>query len=191
MASHFRDGAAAPDDPGTSETVARAAGPTRVMGAQPPTTRLARDLDDTLPNIPMGAASGRAYAPEPEPVRVDAVPSPAQYRYGEEPGAASPARRRRHLPARGLLALLAWACRLAAITLSVVAVLDCFSNLSSRTALFNLTAALASALPARVSGLYVINTPFGGAFRGDFALSSLALFVADWLLCRVRGSLRR
>lgn len=190
MASHFRGEPVPPADPEATTTVAEAAGSTRVMPAQPRTARLGQDLDDTLPGIPATAARGRAYAPEPEPPRVDAVPSPAQYRYEDEPRAAR-GRRRRHLPARAVLALLAWACRLAAIALSVVAVLDCFSNLSARAALFNLTAVLASALPAQVSGLYVINTPFGGAFRGDFAVCAVALFVADWLLCRVRGSLRR
>ena len=126
------------------------------------------------------------------PPRVDAVPSPAQYRYYDEqvPRRERPSRAGAGV-ARVVLTLVIWVCRLSAIGLSAVVVLDCFSNMRVRVALFNLTAAIASAMPSQLAGMYVIDTPFGGAFRGDFAICAVVLFVADWILCRVRGSLRR
>ncbi len=91
---------------------------------------------------------------------------------------------------RLVLLFLAWACRLAAIVLAVLVVMGCFS-FAYRLRVVELSAMVAEALPAFVSGLYVINTPFGGVFRGDFALVSVTLFVLDWILLRVRYSLRR
>ena len=42
----------------------------------------------------------------------------------------------------------------------------------------------------RVFGILCVATPFGGMFRGDFAIVSVALFVIDWVCLRIAASLR-
>ena len=45
-------------------------------------------------------------------------------------------------------------------------------------------------VPSAISGMLVIPTPLGGAFRGDFALLAIALFVVDWACLRIASALR-
>lgn len=51
--------------------------------------------------------------------------------------------------------------------------------------LLGLARQLSSFEPEVLRGILVFATPFGGAFRGDFALTSVLCFVLDWLACRV------
>lgn len=99
---------------------------------------------------------------------------------------------RRHRPgragARGILLVLSWLFRLAAIALAVLVVLDAFT-VGNRMTLMQLTARAAELLPSSLAGLYVLDTPFGGAFRGDFAIASVVLFVLDWVCARIRRAL--
>lgn len=90
---------------------------------------------------------------------------------------------------RVLLLLLAWVLRLAAIGLAALVVLDAFT-LGNRLAVLQVTTYVTSLLPDALAGVYVLDTPFGGAFRGDFAIASLALFVLDWVCMRIRRALR-
>ncbi|MGI6755432.1 MAG: hypothetical protein ACOX4F_05430 [Atopobiaceae bacterium] len=92
---------------------------------------------------------------------------------------------------RAALTICAIVARLAALLLSVLTLAGCFSTLRVQVYVFELTALIAQMLPRAISGLYVIDTPFGGAFRGDFALVAALLFVLDWILCRVRAKLGR
>lgn len=115
--------------------------------------------------------------------------------YGyEAPREVEPVGMGHHLGARVLLAIICWVVRLSAIFLSGVVVLDSLSLGAGRTQLLRITAAISSAistaLPFGLAGSYVIDTPFGGAFRGDFAVVALVLFVIDWILCRIRARLR-
>ena len=45
-------------------------------------------------------------------------------------------------------------------------------------------------MSAGLEGLLVIQTPLGGAFRGDFALFAVIVFIIDWVICKVAASLR-
>ena len=81
-------------------------------------------------------------------------------------------------------------CRVAAIALSALVVALCFSGFSSRALLLGVTNVITSLLPSVISGILVFVTPFDGAFRGDFALVAVMLFVLDWVLQRVSSALR-
>lgn len=108
----------------------------------------------------------------------------------EAPRQVEPVGHGRHLAARFFLALFSWVFRLAAIAISVVVVLDSFTMAAARVELLRATALISSFIPSQLAGLYVIDTPFGGAFRGDFAIVAVVLFLVDWILCRIRVSLR-
>lgn len=113
--------------------------------------------------------------------------APAQegYRY-EQP---APRRRRPgRAGVRAILLVLSWTLRLAAIALAGLVVLDAFT-VGNRMTLMQLTARAAQLLPSSLAGLYVLDTPFGGAFRGDFAIASVCLFVLDWVCARIRRAL--
>ena len=45
-------------------------------------------------------------------------------------------------------------------------------------------------VPRALAGRFVVETPFGGAFRGDLALMSTLLFVADWCCLLYAHTLR-
>ena len=45
-------------------------------------------------------------------------------------------------------------------------------------------------IPGFLRGLFVFQTPFDGAFRGDFAILAMMCLVADWVFCRIASSLR-
>lgn len=118
---------------------------------------------------------------------------PGQDGYAEgyaAPRQVEPIGHGRHVVARFFLALISWVLRLAAIAVSLVVVLDSFTFATGRTELLQSTALVSSLLPEGLAGLYVLDTPFGGAFRGDFAIAALVLFLVDWILCRIRAALR-
>lgn len=114
-----------------------------------------------------------------------------QQPYGyEAPRQVEPVGMGRHLAARAVLAIFSWVLRIAAIVIAGVVVLDSLSLGAGRTELLRVTALISSLIPQGLSGMYVMDTPFGGAFRGDFAIVALVLLVVDWILCRIRASLR-
>ncbi len=92
--------------------------------------------------------------------------------------------------ARGLVLLVAWIVRLAALAMCLIVLLNALALSPLRTYLTQVTDLITSYLPRRDIGLLSMDTPFGGVFRGDLTIISLLLFVVDWLLCRLRASLR-
>ncbi len=91
---------------------------------------------------------------------------------------------------RGIILLLAWAFRLAALAVMLLVLANVLYLPVFRTQLTWITDLVTSYLPWHSFGLLAVNTPFGGVFRGDLAIISVLLFVVDWLLCRLRASLR-
>ena len=89
------------------------------------------------------------------------------------------------------LRTLSLVCRMAAWALVALVVADAVLPAGPRSLLLGVNGAVSGALPEGVAGLFVFVTPFGGAFRGDFALMAVALLVIDWLLGRTSASLRR
>lgn len=90
---------------------------------------------------------------------------------------------------RAVLLLVSWALRLMAWALVLLVVVDCFT-MGNRLTVMRVTARVAALLPSRLAGVYVIDTPFGGAFRGDFAIAAVVLLLLDWIVARVRRSVR-
>ena len=87
--------------------------------------------------------------------------------------------------------LLAWTCRILAILFAVICIALCFGPVASLTPIANLAYWLQEIVYDGFSGLFVWISPFGGSFRGDFALASVILFVLDWALMRASVALRR
>lgn len=91
---------------------------------------------------------------------------------------------------RGILLVLAWACRLAAIAGVAVVIVNMPYARSFNPTLIGLMDALWYYVPWEQGAHLAVDTPFGGTFYGDVALASILLFVIDWLLCRLRAALR-
>ncbi len=87
--------------------------------------------------------------------------------------------------------LLAWGCRILAILFAIICIALCFGPVASLAPVANLTYWLQDIVYDGFSGLFVWISPLGGSFRGDFALSSVILFVLDWALVRASVALRR
>lgn len=88
------------------------------------------------------------------------------------------------------LFMLALLLRAGAILLAVLVVASAFLTGSSRATLIgalNLTPLL---VPSALLGQFVMETPFGGVLRGDLAIASLMLFLADWICMRFSASLK-
>lgn len=96
----------------------------------------------------------------------------------------------RSTAAAGVLRLFALVCRVAAWALVALVVADAVLPAGPRAWLLGINAAVSALVPEAVSGILVIVTPFGGAFRGDFAIVAIVLLVLDWALCRLSASLR-
>lgn len=82
-------------------------------------------------------------------------------------------------------------CRVAAWALVCLVAANAVLPAGPRALLLGVNGAVSGLMPAPLSGLLVFVTPFGGAFRGDFALAAVLLLVLDWALCRAAASLRR
>lgn len=91
---------------------------------------------------------------------------------------------------KALVGAVAFALRAAGWALAALTVADIFITGPLRAALLPLNTFVSGLVPAPLAGSLVIQTPFGGAFRGDFALLALALLVADWALCKAAARLR-
>lgn len=79
---------------------------------------------------------------------------------------------------------------IAAIALAVIFVVSAIPTDGTRLLLLRLTNLLPMIMPSALLGQYVVETPFGGILRGDLAIASIILFVADWLCAKKRSSLR-
>lgn len=89
------------------------------------------------------------------------------------------------------LKLSSYVVRLLAWGLCLLTVLDALGNFRFRAALLGVNGLVTNLIPQAISGLFVFKTPFGGAFRGDFALTCVFLLVVEWLLAKASTSLRR
>ena len=87
------------------------------------------------------------------------------------------------LTASRVVLLLARACRVAAWLLVAL--------VAARSLLLGVNNLVSGLVPEAVSGLLVFVTPFGGAFRGDFAILAVILLLVDWALCRLAAAIRR
>ncbi len=85
---------------------------------------------------------------------------------------------------------LAAALRVAAWVLVALVVADAVLPAGARTHLLALNGAVSQLVPGEISGLFVFQTPLGGAFRGDFAIAAVALLALDWICCRAAAALR-
>lgn len=86
--------------------------------------------------------------------------------------------------------LLAIVFRLAALALCAVVVAGSFAFAAARLRLTWMVNFVNPLVPDALSGLLVYQTPFGGAFRGDFAIAAFVLFVLDWLCMKASARLR-
>ena len=91
---------------------------------------------------------------------------------------------------RGILMIVAVACRLTAIFLFLLITIHFVGLPVLRGPITQLTDAITGALPWGSLNVPVIDTPFGGVFRIDFALMCLLLFILDWLFCKLRANVR-
>lgn len=93
-------------------------------------------------------------------------------------------------PGKALLGAVGFAFRFAGWALVALVVVDLFLTGPARTAVLPLNTLLSRAIPEAISGSFVISTPLGGAFRGDFALVAVLFFLIDWVFCKIASSLR-
>ncbi len=70
--------------------------------------------------------------------------------------------------------------RVVAIFIAIVIVMLCFPTGPFRQLLLMASTLIDSFVPGPLSGLFVFLTPFGGAFRGDYAILALVLFGIDY-----------
>ncbi len=91
---------------------------------------------------------------------------------------------------KALLGAVGFAFRFAGWALVALVVVDLFLTGPARTAVLPLNTLLSRAIPEAISGSFVISTPLGGAFRGDFALVAVLFFLIDWVFCKIASSLR-
>lgn len=89
------------------------------------------------------------------------------------------------------LRALSLCCRVLAWALVALVVADALLPAGPRSLFLPLNSIASHLVPESLLGLFVFPTPFGGAFRGDFALFSLALLALDWVLARASSHLAR
>ena len=77
--------------------------------------------------------------------------------------------------------------RLLAISFCCLVVLMAIPALGDRAAMVRISSAAGALVPPSISGILVLPTPFGGAFRGDFALAAFIVYIVDWTLTNVRA----
>lgn len=90
-----------------------------------------------------------------------------------------------------LARVAAIACRALAWALLALAAADAVLPAGARTALLAANGLVTRLLPAAISGLFVFQTPAGGALRGDFVFAAIMLLALAWALGRVPRSPRR
>ncbi|MBR3317616.1 MAG: hypothetical protein IKG21_07370 [Atopobiaceae bacterium] len=94
-----------------------------------------------------------------------------------------------HRLGRGFFLLLAIVVRLMALVLFVIVILNAMPIPPITHYVAAVTQLVTDALPWHDMKILAVDTPFGGSFRCDLCLLSLALFVFDWLFCRLRAAL--
>lgn len=92
--------------------------------------------------------------------------------------------------ARLALRVASVALRACAWALLALVAADSVLGAGARTWLLGINGMVSRMVPSALAGLFVLQTPFGGAFRGDFALFAVMLFAAGWLLGRASALLR-
>ena len=93
-------------------------------------------------------------------------------------------------PAKALLGAVAFAARFLGWVVAALVVADVLATGPVRAAILPLNTALSRLMSAGIEGLLVVQTPLGGAFRGDFALYDVILFIIDRAICKDVASLR-
>ncbi|MDJ1121434.1 hypothetical protein QJ043_02350 [Olsenella sp. YH-ols2217] len=88
-----------------------------------------------------------------------------------------------------LLQGLAYVFRVLAVLTSLLVLALCLGSAVSLGVL-DWVVKLDATIPSGLSGVLVYATPLGGAFRGDFFIAALVLFVCDWACCRLSAALR-
>lgn len=104
--------------------------------------------------------------------------------------AAAAASTARALPWSSISHFAAYVMRSLALLCCFVVIANTFLGGGARQALMWLTGFASRFVPAAISGLYVFQSPFGGAFRGDIAIVAIMFFVLDWVFCVISASLR-
>ena len=137
-------------------------------------------------NLPREQYQRPAVAPVPSPQRQEDQPAPSPV--------ASAIRRAAAGPLAFLASIVVWlvgfALRLAAIALSLLVIASALLVGSHRASLVTILNMTPLMLPNALFGQFVYETPFGGVFRGDFAIASIILFVLDYVCMRFSTSLR-
>ncbi|MBQ9058391.1 MAG: hypothetical protein IJ125_04340 [Atopobiaceae bacterium] len=90
-----------------------------------------------------------------------------------------------------LLRIIATVLRIFAALLCLVVLVLTFASGTLRDALLPLVNFFGGLMLAPISGLFVYETIFGGAFRGDFALAAFLTLIVDWLLNKLAFSLQQ
>ena len=89
-----------------------------------------------------------------------------------------------------VLRVISLVCRVAAWALVALVVADAVLTGSPRVLLLGVNGVVTRLIPSPLSGAFVFQTAFGGAFRGDFAIAAILLLVVDWVFGRLSTSLR-
>lgn len=92
--------------------------------------------------------------------------------------------------AAGVLGALSIVLRVCAWLLVALVVANALFPAGPRAALLALNGLVSHLVPGFIQGLFVFQTPFEGAFRGDYAIVAIVLLVLDWICCRISASLR-
>lgn len=95
------------------------------------------------------------------------------------------------MPERTALRIVAIVCRVLAIALAVLVVMLSVATTGGRAWLVMVSNVADSIVPLPLLGTAVMETPFGGAFRGDFAIISVVLFIVDWACSKAAAHIRR
>lgn len=88
------------------------------------------------------------------------------------------------------LRIASYICRVLGWGLCLLTVADAFGSVRFRVALLGVNGVVTRLMPSALSGLFVFQTPFGGAFRGDFAVVCILFLLLDWILLKISSSLR-
>lgn len=89
-----------------------------------------------------------------------------------------------------ILLAASWLFRVLAYV-AVAVVIGSTFGLNARFPLLNSASGLVMTLtPPFFRGAFALLSPFGGVFRGDFAITSIMLFALDWICTRISSSLR-
>lgn len=89
----------------------------------------------------------------------------------------------KHLTKKRLFQIGSYVARLFAIIISGMVIMLSFASATS-LGISQVVDGLTNVLPASLSGIFVIMSPFGGVFRGDLFICTIVLFILDWLLYR-------